>query len=69
MTWAEFGHWLTTTRYTRRLEREIDQLRADNERLRGDVDGLLRALYPAIKGIRTEKEVRDHPKDFKTVRF
>ena len=55
-------HWLTTTRYTRRLEQEIRELQADNDRLRGDNDGLLRALYPAIRAIRSEKEVRDETK-------
>lgn len=54
--WREAWHWLTTSRYTRRLESEIKQLTADNDRLRGDNDGLLRALYPAIRAIRTEHD-------------
>lgn len=61
-TVATVWHWLTTTRYTRRLEQEIRDLLSDNERLRGDNDGLLKALYPAIRAIRSEKEVRDETK-------
>lgn len=65
MTWQAAWHWLTTSRYTRRLEAEIVQLKADNDRLRIDNDGLLRALYPAIRSIRTEhdahQEIKDQP--------
>jgi hypothetical protein len=56
--WQQAWHWLTTSRYTRRLEAEIVTLKADNERLRADNDGLLRALYPAIRSIRTEHDVQ-----------
>ena len=59
MSWREFWHWLTTTRYTRRLELEIQQLKADNEQLRNDKDALLKVLYPAIRAARNEKPVRD----------
>jgi hypothetical protein len=57
--WAKFWHLLTTTRYTRRLEKEIEQLKADNARLRADNDGLLQALYPAMRSIRYEP--KEHP--------
>ena len=54
MTWREFYHWLTTSRYTRRLEAEIEQLKADNASLRHDNEELLKALYPAIRAARQE---------------
>ena len=65
MTWRDFYHWLTTSRYTRRLEQEIAQLKADNERLRGDNDALLKALYPAIKAARVEPAASQTPKSLK----
>ena len=56
MTWQSFLHWLTTSRYTRELEREIEQLRADCDRLRAHNDALLGALSPAIRAIKTEHQ-------------
>jgi hypothetical protein len=54
MTWASFWHWLVTSRYTRRLEAEIEYALKDNERLRADNHELLCALHPALRSVRTE---------------
>jgi hypothetical protein len=36
-----FWHWLTTSRYTRLLEAEVERLRSDNIALRASVFGLV----------------------------
>jgi hypothetical protein len=57
MTFQTIWHWLTTSRYTRRLESEIEFLQTEITRLRTDNDGLVCALYPQVKRIRTEAVV------------
>jgi len=41
---ARAWHWLTTSRYTRWLEAEVERLRAENETLRHFVTSPLRAV-------------------------
>ncbi len=67
--WAKFWHLLSTTRYTRRLEQEIEQLRADTARLKADNDGLLQALYPAMKAIRYEAKETKAAGNLKPFKF
>lgn len=45
----KFWDWLTKSRYTRRLEREIERLELFNEKLERDNRQLLKALYPAMR--------------------
>ena len=65
MKWHEFVelayHWLTTTRYTRRIESENSWLLKDNSRLRDENHILMVALHPQLKGVRTEYEVTNGP--------
>ena len=60
MKWHEFvelaWHWITTSRYTRRVEAENRWLLEDNKRLRADNDCLMRSLHPQLKGARLEQE-------------
>jgi hypothetical protein len=56
--WARVWHVLTTSRYTRQLEAEIVDLKADNARLRRDNEGLTEALYPQVRRIRVESEAK-----------
>lgn len=61
-TWRDWMvhvfHLLTTSRYTRKLEAEIAELKVDNARLRRDNEGLCEALYPQVKRIRFEAEAK-----------
>jgi hypothetical protein len=69
-TLALIWHWLTTSRYTRRLEQEVEFFKADNARLRRDNDGLLQDLHPNLRKIRSEQVVRDEgPRDFRPIKF
>ena len=43
-----FWHWLTTSRYTRELERQRDALQTRVDRLERDNLMLMRQLYPRL---------------------
>lgn len=58
VSWAVIWRWLSTSRYTRRLEAEIEYLKTEITRLRTDNDGLVCALYPQVKRVRIEAEVK-----------
>lgn len=44
MTFPEFWHWLTTSRYTRKLEAENEELRAQLQKLKAENTALIFAL-------------------------
>lgn len=52
-------HWLTTSRYTRFLEVELERTRKENESLARDVDALICQIYPQFSKARKDAAKTD----------
>lgn len=61
MTFPDFWHWLTTSRYTRRLEEENSELRAQLKDMRAENQALIFALKHGVAVPVAERETIQAP--------